>query len=342
MADIIPKFKMDQIKVLATSACNLNCTHCFRSQDKNEYSLSKKQLIEIVDFAIDNSIKKLSFSGGEFFVHENAYEILDYCLKNDLNISILTNAIDIDISFFKKNKNLKKLSFQVSIDGMSEIHNQRRGNMSFERTMKNVKALYDLNIPITASMVLDIYNYKEIIKVLELPYFANFNFLPVASTNEGNSYMDYIPKKEKEEYENTINILYKKENVFMGKEHRCHMFPLGLGIKYDGNVYPCAVARDYNLFCMGNLNEQSLYEIVNNYFESEEGKKIKQYKSNDINKCNECKMNNVCNRGCRVRAYKYFGNLMEPDPFCCRLYKNEFSEESINCLFWGTRNEKCI
>ena len=102
-------YEMDQIKVLVTNECNLHCTHCFRSEESLPQMISFVKLCEIVDFAIESKTRKLSFSGGEFFTHPKAYDLLDYCRGKDIDIAILTNATCLDIEYFKKNVNERRI-----------------------------------------------------------------------------------------------------------------------------------------------------------------------------------------------------------------------------------------
>lgn len=327
----------DEIKVLVTSGCNLNCTHCFRSEDKNVYSLSNEQLLEIVDFAAYHKTQSLSFSGGEFFVHPFSYQLLEYCFSKHLLVRILTNATDIDTAFFDNDDYKGLVSFQVSVDGTEKTHDRRRGSGSYRAMMRNVEALATMGIGVGASTVLDCYNYRDTLDIISLPYFTSFNFLPMASTNATNRYMDNMSHDALSEYEETIRILYQRKNVHAGTEHRCHMYPQGLGISFDGGVYPCAVARDYGLLKMGNLNEQSLESIIEGFPQTDNGRIVLGYLCNDIDECKECADEQRCNRGCRVRALKYFGDILRPDPYCCRIIRGDHKSESINRLFWGEK-----
>jgi radical SAM protein with 4Fe4S-binding SPASM domain len=329
-------FNFDQIKVLVTSACNSNCTHCFRGADKNKYVLSESKLIEIVDFAIANYTQALSFSGGEFFTHPFAYGLLEYCLAKKIPTRVLTNATDLNLLFFEKRKDINLLSIQVSIDGMKYNHDLRRGEGSFDATIHNVKGLSKLGIPITAKMTLDEHNYTDVIDVINMPYFTSYSILPVALTSAAKRQTEYNSAVVKD-YEKTINLLYKKQTTFADKTHRCRIFPHTLAIKYDGNVYPCGDAREHSLFCMGNITTRSLHETIQDYVNSENSKILQNYVSNDIFECNNCHSKIVCNRGCRVRAYKFNGEFLSPDPFCCRIFNDNFSDISMGCLFWGEK-----
>lgn len=333
------RIKLDKIKVLVTSECNLNCTHCFRSFDKHKYFIPNHKLIELVDFAIDTRCESISFSGGEFFSHPFAFDLLNYCYEKKIKVKILTNAVQIgDIGFYKKYIGTDLISFQISLDGMKEKHDARRGSGIFERVMCNVEKLKKLGLHITVSMTVDQDNMYDVLDVLNLSVFDKHNFVPVAfageKTKQGRPDMSDDLYAE---YENIIRILYDRQAENIDVYERCRMFPHQLGIKYDGTVYPCAVARDYGIFCMGNINDNSITDIVNDFISTNEAKELLEYKSNDFEQCKNCKVSDTCNRGCRARAYKFFGKLQAPDPFCCKLYEIDHSDIPINCVFWGER-----
>ena len=331
---ITQPFNFYQIKVLVTSACNSNCTHCFRSPDKNKYFLSEAKLIEIVDFAIQNSTQILSFSGGEFFTHPFAYDLLEYCLSKKITTRVLTNGKDLDLSFFENRKDLGFLSMQVSIDGMKNNHDLRRGEGSFDATINNVKKLTKLGIPVTVKTTLDERNYMDVIDVINMPYFSDYIILPVALTSAVKGQSRHNPVIN-EDYEKVMRLIYKKKASSLDKTNRCRVFPQLLAIKYDGGLYPCPEAREHGFFCMGNITNRSLNDTIQDYLNSENAKVMFEHISNDIQKCNNCNSKDVCNRGCRVRAYKFHGEFLAPDPFCCKIFNNDFPDIPIGCLFWG-------
>lgn len=328
--------KLDQMKILVTSDCNLNCVHCFRAYDKHQYYISHEKLIELIDFALKTSCDSVSFSGGEFFVHPSAYDVLSYCFSKKLKVKILTNAYAIsDWNFFEKYRGTDLLSFQVSIDGMKVNHDLRRGTGVFDQVISNVKRLKSYGFNIKSSMTIDQTNMYDVIDVLNIPYFDECNFLPVAFAGEETKQGRPVLNESYRYYEDVIRVIYQSQNGALSEDYRCRMFPHQLGIKYDGTVYPCAVARDYGLFCMGNINEKSISDIVSDYLISDDARELLAYKDNRISECQDCESKNVCNRGCRIRAFKYYGKLLAPDPFCCKLFRHGFDSTPINCIFWG-------
>ena len=330
--------KMDQMKILVTSECNLSCTHCFRAPDKNKYQLPFVQVTELIDYAIETSCSSISFSGGEFFVHQDAYRILDYCYEKKMKVKILSNATQIRRDeYFSKFTKEGLLSFQISLDGTRERHDSRRGCGIFDKVISNVSYLNDLGIPVSVSMTVDQDNMYDVLDVLEMPYFAKCNFVPVAYAGERTRQGRPIFDEKYAEYEEIIRTLYKSREDNQDVNSRCRMFPHQLGIKYDGTVYPCAVARDYGIFCMGNIMDTPIKSIVESYLKSDEAKELLDYTSNDISDCKNCRSNTICNKGCRARAYKYFGKLMAPDPFSCFVFNEPHDDVPLNCLFWGER-----
>ena len=332
----VSKVKLDQMKVLVTSECNLNCTHCFRSSDKHKFNISKEKIIEIVDYALLTECRSISFSGGEFFMYPFAYELLEYCYRKKLPVKILTNATKLDqFEFFEKYKGTNLLSFQISLDGMRKNHDLRRGKGLFDIVTENVKKLKEYGIHTTVSMTVDKVNMYDVVDVMQLPFFDDFNFLPVAFAGEETKRGRPVMDEAYDEYENIIRVLYKSKAEVLDKSYRCRMFPYQLGIRYDGTVYPCAVARDYGIFCLGSIYEKPIATLVDDFIQSDAASELLNYCSNDIPECSMCEAKDICSRGCRARAYKYYGRLLAPDPFCCKLFEHGFNDVPINCVFWG-------
>lgn len=326
----MPKYHFDRIKVLVTSACNSNCTHCFRSKEKNSSTLSQDKLLEIVDFGIDNGCEEFSFSGGEFFTHPFAYGLIEYCISKNVTISILTNALEIDLDFFTKIKNKGLISFQISIDGMREQHDFRRGLNSYDRTIKNVELLHSLGYKLTAKMVLDEYNYMDFIDVIQLPWFNKVLVLPVANFNDSMTSPNSCTNTKM--YEKSIMYIYSQLLKNESNVYHCNSFPNELAIKYNGEVFPCTEAREHDEYSMGNIIEESIYNVIQKYENTENKLNCKNIK---IEECNSCTAKDFCNQGCRLRALRFHGSAMAPDPFNCRIFKGDFLEIPIGNLFWG-------
>lgn len=325
------RYNLERIKVLVTSACNSNCTHCFRSKEKNTEQISFEKLKEIIDFGIDNNCSCYSFSGGEFFTHPNAYDLILYCVSKGVNISILTNALEMDIDFFARMKSKELIAFQVSIDGKPDNHDLRRGKGSYDRTIQNVVELYKLGYKLSEKMVLDENNYRDLEYVLRLPWFSECMVLPVAITGNKNIVFN-------REYEDTIELVYRRMINVYGDTFHCTGYPHEIAIKYDGRVYPCTEAREHDECLIGNINEQSLRDLLLSYEENDD--KWIPCDCIKLPECETCSKSGSCHGGCRLRALRFHGDISKPDPFNCRLFNNAYSDMPIGQLIWGIKTER--
>ena len=322
---------MEQMRILVTSDCNLRCTHCYQHYDKNKWRLSFEKITELIDYAEKNHVDNLFLSGGEFFAHDSAYKIIESCMNKGINITLATNGICVNTKFFKKYAKLHKITFQISIDGMEINHNKRRGKGSFEKTMRTVKELYYLGIPIICTMAVDETNFMDMVHVLNIHEFSKVNFLPVAhigaARNIYRSYDDIAYRY----YEKTMLTIYQKR---LAPDKSTLLYPDSLGIKYDGNVYLSPVAQDMDVFCIGNIYEDSLDGILESYEKRDVYELIRR--NNDIFiDCKKCEKIHECVGRSLERAYKVNGNIEGADPWGCRIFKNLYSEIPIGQVFWG-------
>ena len=330
------KFSFASIKILVTSYCNLCCKHCYQHFEKNKFQLPAKSILEIIDFAHRNDTKIIDFGGGEFFTHPYAYDLLDYCFSKGIHVNIATNATSVSREYFASLRHLDLVSIQISVDGLKENHESRRGSGTYHQMINNAKFLYELGLPLTASMALDEKNYTDAIDVLQMPYFSNVIFLPVALTGAAKNNASSNAAKTAE-YEKTMCFVMEGTECGDG-DFQNNVFPSVLTIKYNGNVYPAQVASDYDLLRMGNVYEQPIEIIAENFLESESYHKLRSIRNSEIVECNTCASSDRCNRGCRFRAMKFHGEMLRPDPFYCRIFENTYYDIPLGKLFWGEKS----
>lgn len=320
-----------KIEVCVTSKCNLKCKHCYQHFEKNKFIISFNKIKEIIDYASKNFCEHIVLSGGEFFTHPNAYDIIDYVVSSNIPLTIVTNGILIDIEKISMYKG-KNIKFQISIDGIEKYHDDRRGKGNYKITVTQIKRLRDLGFFVNVYMTLDINNYTSVLKILEKDFYDSVTFMPVATAGAAT-----INKfEESKELDSYIETIYKATTKKINIKHRCNIFPKGISIDYEGFVFPCSIARDYKLFSFGNINDDTLETIINNFVLSEDSDIFFNYEGNNqIKKCKNCSKNKECNQGCRMRAFKFNSDLLSHDPFCCKIYNNEYKDISYGNIYWG-------
>lgn len=323
-----------KMEMCITSKCNLKCKHCYQHFEKNQFVINKDKVIEIIEYACNHGCKQIILSGGEVFTRNDIYDILDYIFFKKLDLILVTNGTLIDLDKIKKYKG-KNILFQISIDGDEKCHDERRGKGNYKKAIDSIKKLREYGFRIKANVTLDNNNFNSIVDIINNPLFDEITFLPVA--NVGAAKLNNSDKSL-DELNDCIELLYKSVPKTRRLCDKCCIFPNGISINYDGYVYPCSIARDFKIFPLGNINEKPINKIINDFCEKEEAKQFFNYKRNDqIKKCKECPKNSDCNQGCRMRAFKFFGDMYKSDPFCCKIFNNEYKDLDYADLYWGNK-----
>lgn len=325
------------IEMCITSKCNLQCTHCYQAVEKNRFQLSFEQIVSVIDYTKKYDCRKYVLSGGEFFMHPNAYEILDYIVKNtSAEITCVTNSTLIDVEKLHSIVPVSRITFKISVDGDETEHDKRRGSGMFKKVEEKINQLKKLGYIVDITMTLVEENIHCIPTVLNNIVFDKVTLMPVATT--GAACEHFSTKEDSEIYKQVICHVYKTCREYVDGTHRCYIFPRCFSVKYDGSIYPCSLSRDYDIGCFGNINEKNIKTIIESFIESDESNMYFDYKNNNqIEKCNNCSQNTECTRGCRIRAYKWNGSLTTFDPFACKIFRDEFKDKTFGQIYWGSK-----
>ncbi len=323
-----------KMEMCITSTCNLKCKHCYQHFEKNKYNIDKNKIFEIIDYAYSHGCKQIILSGGEIFMREDIYEIIKYISLKKIEITLVTNGTLIDIEKISQFRN-QKLIFQISIDGDEKRHDDRRGKGNYVKTLNVIRELKKIGYKVKANVTLDNDNYRFVPNIINNKLYDEVTFLPVA--NVGAAKLNG-KSKSSNELNQYIELLYKTVPKTRTICDKCCIFPNGISINYDGFVYPCSIARDFKLIQMGNIFDKSISKIIDDFCGTEVAKRLLNYKSNNqIEKCRKCMNKEKCNQGCRIRALKFNGNLLKPDPFCCKIFNGEYKNIDYSDIYWGNK-----
>lgn len=172
--------------------CNLRCIYCYEDTILNGHQCLSKQKItkEQVDKAFDIIVKKdcnnegkktIALYGGEPFLYDNR-EMIEYIVNKGKRLgymfTVTSNGYDIDkyLDFIENNR---IFSFQITIDGIEEIHNARKPHFknsnSFAKITSNVDSLLKLGIPVSIRINTDHYSMQRLEELIE--YFKSRDWL---------------------------------------------------------------------------------------------------------------------------------------------------------------------
>ena len=160
--------------------CNLRCVYCY--EDKilngtnclNKQLMSKDQIDKAFNFITEkwaenpNCSKHIALYGGEPFLRRNR-EIITYLIKKGSELgctfSATSNGYDLDY-YFDFLSEYNRISFQITLDGIAEIHNVRKPHYcnkdSFEKISDNVGHLLEMGINVSIRINSDAYSINRI------------------------------------------------------------------------------------------------------------------------------------------------------------------------------------
>ncbi|MCL5887197.1 MAG: radical SAM protein [Actinobacteria bacterium] len=107
-----------------TNRCNLLCDHCYMAADANAKpeQLTDEETIDIIRQMGASQLPLLFMSGGEPMMRPNFWEMLTEARKQDIRVTISTNATLIDRETAKRLKSIGIGYIATSLYGPEEFH----------------------------------------------------------------------------------------------------------------------------------------------------------------------------------------------------------------------------
>lgn len=323
-----------------TNSCNLKCSFCGANAGvQNNQELMLPEIKVLLESAHSLGADKILIGGGEPFMRNDIFEILQCCQDLGIFATVETNATLITPQIAHRLQKMGISSFSVSIDGANAgTHDKLRGvNGSFHKAIKGIDELVKANLQVTIQCLVCNSNYLEILEIRKIAHTFNtfFRVLPrIISIGRGKVATSEIVDV------NRLNVLLKKlfeiEEVdpssgfdvgagpalipikFLNRIRLCNLSE-SCGITSDGYVSICPLVSDFPELRMGNIRKENLSEILSN---SKLHQFIKEYQANDLKGvCKICLTNQTCRGGCRIDAYSVYNDLLAPDPLCQQFYE---------------------
>lgn len=317
-----------------TNKCLLSCKHCYIDDNKkNDLSLKNLKIIlkKYHDFLVAiNKKGRIQFSGGEPFLSDNLFILLDEAKKLKIPCRILSSGVGITEEKIEMLKKTHCRTVQISIEGLKDINDEIRGINNFDKALRSMRFLKKNGFNVTISMTISKYNYKDVKKVVKLTQNEadRFHFSRLVPIGQSSDSIHLMLKK------NTVKSVFKKvfnlkkrinkidiplrdplwnmvkmknkkfcQNIVSG----CSAGFNGLTIDNDGVIYPCRRLP----VSLGNILDVDFFKIWN------ESEILKKLRNRDLlnGKCGKCKYRWICG-GCRAIAYAVTGDYLDEDNQC--------------------------
>lgn len=311
-----------------TYDCNENCVHCY--MDKNLLSLRLDEIKNILNEIAKEGCLFLTFTGGEFFMRNDALEILKYASNLHFVIDVLSNGTLINKEIVEEISNYSVRRVQVSLYGANQkIHDSiTKVYGSFLKTNKAIELLKERNIKVEIAFPMMNQNFNELRDIKDLAERMQCVFSPNhITTARNNGLKDTFKlrisdKQLKEFLENEeLSSSYSGRKPF--KEHQfyfgfsdlldaspCYSGFNSCAITPLGKVFPC----NQFLYEIGNLRKNSFSEI---WLKSPQLQYLRNLTIRNLEKCSFCKLLKNCSR-CPGLAYLEGGDMLGISPENCR------------------------
>lgn len=278
----------------------------------------------------------LHFTGGEPLLRKDLFLIMNYARERGFSISLMSNGTLIDNYAALRIREARVKDVQISLDGLEAVHDDLRGEGSFQRTLKGIGNLVahgvETNINLTVSR-LNMKDTDELVHVAEELGVSAIAFSRLVPTGRGKELSSAaLSREEVADFYKGLRRHRDKSSVVVtsrdplatitdleddipGSETPiggCAAGIFGVTIASDGTVMPC---RRMDL-SIGNIREMSFRELWAGSPVLWSLRRREDYHGG----CGSCRYWAVC-RGCRAIVLAFARtegkeDYLAPDPQC--------------------------
>lgn len=280
-------YSFHKLSLTLTSACNLACKMCLIRRGPQD-SLSRKHAVQAAEFAGRRGFKEIEVSGGEPTLVEYFWDVLDLLCDTGAEVKVVTNGYRLTDEHVRRFSSYPRLSIQVSIDGVGELHDSIRGvRGAFEASEKALLALVDSGCRVAANTVVQRSNFRHMVELYE-----RFKNVPlmfhafILVESGGIVTSELIPRENLEEFLAVISEIMSRadrdgNDVVLSDElletyrrriqypyflmhpgRGCTVVKRSLSINHQGYVLPCWHYLWETERIQRRLDQRSIDEIV--------------------------------------------------------------------------------
>jgi SynChlorMet cassette radical SAM/SPASM protein ScmE len=357
-----------ELDLCITGRCNLKCRYCFYADEMAARSdLTTERWLALFEELGGLGVQRLSISGGEAFMREDLFELIDGIIANKMRYSLLTNGTLVDaatVKSFAVGKRRLRLDYiQVSIDGSrAEIHDQSRPPKSFDRALSGLRLLKEAGFPVVVRVTVNRTNLDDLPNVarllLEDVGLAGFATNEAEQMGSARCYGDsmVLTRAERRRAMESLTALNEKYHgrisaaagplalarQFAGIEeslaHGKNSLPNRGKLCSCGGVFSkMAVLHDGTMVPCNLLPELTMGVVglhsLSEAWRSSPAINAVRYRRwipmLSLPTCQGCSYAGFCAGGCPASVMARYGRLNARDPLVCyRIFKGEEAEES--------------
>lgn len=302
-----------------TYLCNLRCIHCYHDFDEYsaKYEMSSDDIFQFIDEIYELGALHITLSGGEVFLRNDFWDIVNYITSKGMLITIFTNATLINADSIEQITKNNIMKIGISLYSLDEkIHNTiTTSEKSYSQTMHSISLLKNINCNIEIKCVLLKNNFSSYKKLSDFCKSNNFSLTLDTSmtpklTGDTSPIHYSFSYKQMVEFslDKDFNYYAMKNNLINLNSAPCSAGKVSLYCNPSGDIYPCVSLRTY----LGNF--KNIKNIWNN---STLLKNFQSLMVKDFSDCGKHDYCNFCIEVCPAISYLENGDFMNSNSSNC-------------------------
>jgi radical SAM protein with 4Fe4S-binding SPASM domain len=325
------------VHVDLTYRCNERCIHCYLDHEDHG-EMKTDEIKNVLEQLAQSGTLFLTLSGGEIFLRDDLFELLEFARSLHFDISLKTNALLIDAERARKLRALSVRRIQISIySAEPAVHDaitKVRG--SLERTLTAIRFLQaeglqvKIACPLMKQNLMAYRNVQALAAELGVPYVLDMTITPKMDGDMGllqlrNPVQDLLPilqdptlnpPSSSQDSAQTAQLTTGSATSSGIESQAYEDIPCSAGhnscyISPYGEVFPCVQMP----VATGNLRQQRFEEI---WFKSPEMERVRAVRESQLPVCSKCSIRQYCER-CPGLAQMEGGDLLGAYERACDL-----------------------
>jgi AdoMet-dependent heme synthase len=320
-----------------TYRCNERCIHCYLDHEDHG-EMKTDEIKNVLEQLAQSGTLFLTLSGGEIFLRDDLFELLEFARSLHFDISLKTNALLIDAEQARKLRDLSVRRIQVSIysadpsvhDAITKVRGSLERSLTAIKFLKAEGLQVKIACPLMKQNLMAYRNVQALAAELDVPYVLDMTITPKLDGDMSllqlrNSAQDLLPilrdstlnPPSSSPESATVVPLATGSASSSGIESNAYEdIPCSAGhnscyISPYGEVFPCVQMS----VATGNLRRQRFEEI---WFRSPEMNRVRAVRESQMPVCSQCSIRQHCER-CPGLALMEGGDLLGAYERACEL-----------------------
>src|SRR6202050_88531 len=323
------------VHVDLTYRCNERWIHCYLDHEDHG-EMKTDEIKNVLEQLAQSGTLFLTLSGGEIFLRDDLFELLEFARSLHFDISLKTNALLIDAERARKLRALSVRRIQISIySAEPAVHDaitKVRG--SLERTLTAIRFLQaeglqvKIACPLMKQNLMAYRNVQALAAELGVPYVLDMTITPKMDGDMSllqlrNSAQELLPILQDTTLNPSLCSTDSADDTSPGsatssgiesqayEDTPCSAGHNSCYISPYGEVFPCVQMP----VATSNLRQQRFEEI---WFKSPEMERVRAVRESQLPVCSKCSIRQYCER-CPGLAQMEGGDLLGAYERACDL-----------------------